>query len=110
MLGKQIPFVHYSVKMGRELLRRLVAIMLATCKFWRLGNVQHGWLIAYWKCLWAMQIPRKLVLFRRLLVHYGILLTSWMRGHCHDLKCDSCGFPNETVHHVLWVCPIARAI
>ena len=58
-----------------------------------------------------MQIPRKAILFRWLLVtHYGTLVKSWMKGHCHDLKYDNCGFSSETVHHALWVCPIARAV
>ena len=39
MLGKQIPFFQYSVKMGREMLRRDVTVTPAACKFWRLGNV-----------------------------------------------------------------------
>ena len=30
--------------------------------------------------------------------------------HRHDLKCDSYGFHIESVHHVLWIYPIARAI
>ena len=75
-----------------------------------LHNVQDSWLGAYWKWLWAMQISKKVVLFRWLLVHYEILVKSWMQGHPHDLKCDSCGFPIGAVHHILWVCPIARAI
>ena len=58
----------------------------------------------------AMQNPKKVVLFRLLLVHYGILVKSWMWGHCHDLKCDSCDFPIESVHHVLWACPIATTV
>ena len=33
-----------------------------------------------------------------------------MQGHCHDLKCDSCGSPIESVYHVLWICPIAIAV
>ena len=33
-----------------------------------------------------------------------------MWGHCHDLKCDSCGSPIELVHHALWICPIARVV
>ena len=33
-----------------------------------------------------------------------------MRGHFHDLKRNSYGFHIESVHHVLWICPIARAI
>ena len=57
MLGKQIPFFQYSVKMGREMLRRGVTVTPTTCKFWRLGNVTDSWLNAYWKWLWAMQIP-----------------------------------------------------
>ena len=69
MLGKQIPFFQYSVKMGRELLRRRVPVTSATCKFWNLGNVRQSWLNAYWKWLWAMQIPRNVVLFRWLLLH-----------------------------------------
>ena len=82
MLGKQIPFFQYSVKMGREMLRRGVTVIPATCKFWRLGNVTDYWLNAYWKWLWAMQIPKKVVLFRWLLTHYSIPVKSWMRGHC----------------------------
>ena len=64
MLGKQIPFFLYSVKMGRERLRRGVIVTPAACKFWRLGNVTDSWLNAYWKWLGAMQIPKKVVLFR----------------------------------------------
>ena len=45
--------------MGRELLRRRVVVTPTACKFWSLGNVRHSWLNAYWKWLWAMQIPRK---------------------------------------------------
>ena len=74
--------------MGRELLRGLV-VVLATYKFWKYCNVQDSWLGAYWKWLWAMQIPKKVVLFRWLLVHYGIPVKSWMQGHCHDFKSDS---------------------
>ena len=57
-----------------------------------------------------MQIPKKVVLFRWLLVHYGISMKIMDAGHCHDLKCDNCGSPIESVHHVLWVCPIARVV
>ena len=39
ILGKQIPFFQYSIKMGRELLRRNLVVVLATYKFWRFGNV-----------------------------------------------------------------------
>ena len=27
-----------------------------------------------------------------------------------DLKCDNCGSLIESVYHVLWICPIARAV
>ena len=37
-------------------------------------------------------------------------MKSWMWGHHHALKCDSSGFHIESVHHVLWICPIASAI
>ena len=53
---------------------------------------------------------RKVVLFRWSLVHYGIPMKSWMLKHHHDLKCDNCGRHIESVQHVLWVCPIARAV
>ena len=33
-----------------------------------------------------------------------------MQGHCHDLKCDSCGSLIESIHHVLWICPIIREV
>ena len=29
---------------------------------------------------------------------------------CYGLKCDSCGLHIELVLHVLWICPIARAV
>ena len=67
-------------------------IVPITYQFCRSGNVQDSWLGAYWKWLWAMQIPKKVVLFRWLLVHYGIPVKSWMWGHRHDLKCGSCVF------------------
>ena len=56
-----------------------------------------------------MQIIKKVV-FSRWLVHYGILVKSWMGGHHHDLICDSSGFPIESVHHVVWICPTARVV
>ena len=31
-------------------------------------------------------------------------------GHHHDLKCDRRGFHIELIHHVLWICPIARVV
>ena len=96
--------------MGREWLRRGVPVTPTTCKIWRSGNVTNSWLNAYWKWLWAMQIPKKVVIFRWLLTHYGIPVNSWMGGHCHDLKCDSCSSPIESVYYVLWICPIARAV
>ena len=92
ILGKQIPFSHYFVKVSRELPRRGLHVVPPTYKFLRYGNVQDSWLGAYWKLLWAMQIPKKIVMFRWLLVHYGIPLKSWMWGHRHDLKCGSCVF------------------
>ena len=95
--------------MGRELLRGVV-VTPTSCKFWRFGNVPDSWLNACWKWLWAMQIPKKFVSFRWLLIHFGIPVKSWMQGHCHDLKCDSCGSPIELVYHVLWICLIARAL
>ena len=87
--------------MGRELLRRGLVVVPTTSKFWRSGNVHDSWLDTYWKWLWAIQIPKKVVLFRLLLVHSGIPVKSWMKGYHHNLKCDSCGFPSELVHHVL---------
>ena len=57
-----------------------------------------------------MQIPKKVVLFRWSLINCGIHVKSWMRGHFHDFKCDSHGFPIESVHNVLWVCPVARVV
>ena len=79
--------------MGREFLRRGVVVTLTTCKIWRSGNVQDSWLDAYWKWLWAMQIPKKVVLFRWLLVHNGIPMKSWMWGHYHDLNVIVVVFP-----------------
>ena len=40
----------------------------------------------------------------------GFLWTHGCRGHHHDLKHGSCGFHIESVHHVLWICPIAREV
>ena len=50
--------------------------------------------------VWAMQIPKRVVLVRWLLTYYGIPVKSWMWGHCHDLKFDSCRSPIESVYHV----------
>ena len=83
--------------MGRGMLRRGVTVTPIASNFWRFCNVIDSWLNAYWKWLWAMQIPKKVLLFRWLLTHYGIPMKSWMWGHCQDLKCDSCGFPIESV-------------
>ena len=93
IVGKQIPFIQYSVKMGRELLRRGLTVMPGVYKIWRSSNVQDPWLGVGWKWLWAMQIPKKVVLFRWLLVHNGIPMKSWMWGHYHDLNVIVVVFP-----------------
>ena len=58
MLGKQIPFFQYSVKISRELMRSVV-VTPTTSKFWRSSNVTESWFNAYWKWFWVMQIPKK---------------------------------------------------
>ena len=59
----------------------------------------------YSKWLWSMQIPRKIVLFRWLLMHYALPVRAWLR----QLDSKSCGFGCgcmvESIKHVLWSCP-----
>ena len=59
----------------------------------------------YWKWLWSMQIPKNIVLFLRLLMHYALPVRAWL----WQIHCKSCGFGcgcmMESIRHVLWSCP-----
>ena len=50
--------------------------------------------------LWAMQIPKKIILFRWLIVHHVVPVRVWM--HCKDMDkmCDFCGLEIESIHHL----------
>ena len=60
MLGTQILFFQYSVKMASLELLRSVVVTLVTCKFWKSSNVQDDWLNAYWKWQWLYKFQKKL--------------------------------------------------
>ena len=64
----------------------------------------------FWKWLWVMQIPKKIILFRWLIVHYAVPVRVWM--HCKDANkmCDFCGLEMESLHHLLWSFMAAKLV
>ena len=86
------------------LLSRKLSPSSAT-KVWLVNGASLMDASKYWKWLWSMQIPRKIVLFRWLLIHYALPVRAWLR----QLNSKSCGFGcgcmMESIKHVLWSCP-----
>ena len=102
---KFIQFFQYSVKLGRKLLLSRKLQPPSTMKVWLVNGASLMDASKYWKWLWSMQIPRKIVLFRWLLIHYALPVRAWLR----QLNSKSCGFGcgcmMESIKHVLWSCP-----
>ena len=74
-------------------------------KVWLVNGASLVDAFKYWKWLWSMQIPKKIVLFPWLLICYALPVRSWLR----QLNSQSCGFGcgsmMESNKHVLWSCP-----
>ena len=80
---KPILFLQYSVRLRREIIQRRVPHWPTTTTKWLSYNVDPTRMITFWKWLWAMQIPKKIILFRRLIVYYVVPLRVWM--YCKDV-------------------------
>ena len=107
---KLFQFFQYSVKLGRKLLLSRKFHPPSAMKVWLANGASLMDASKYWKWLWSMQIPRKIVLFRWLLMHYALPVRAWLR----QLDSKSCGFGCgcmvESIKHVLWSCPKSRQI
>ena len=76
------PFFQYSVRLGREMLRRRIPHWPTTTTTWLTYNVDSIYMTTFWKWLCAMQIPKKIILLRWLIIHYAVPVRVWM--HCKD--------------------------
>ena len=104
------PFFQYSVRLGREMLRRRIPHWPTTTTTWLTYNVDSTYMTTFWKWLWAMQIPKKIILFRWLIIHYAVPVRVWMHCKDADKMCDFCGLEMESLHHLLWSCMAAKLV
>ena len=102
---KCIEYFQYSVKLGQKLLLSKKLCPPSTMKAWFANGASLMDASKYWKWLWSMLIPKKIVLFRWLLMHYASPVQAWLRQiHCKSRGCG-CGCMTESTEHVLWSCP-----
>ena len=66
-----IQVFQYFVKLGRKLLLSRLLHPPSAMKVWLANGASLVDASKYWKWLWSMQIPRKIVLFRWLLLRIG---------------------------------------
>ena len=52
--------------------------MPVAAKIWLNNNISMHLVLAFWKWLWALQIPHKIIAFRWLCVHYALPVFEWM--------------------------------
>ena len=102
---KQLEFFQYSVKLCRNLLLQLKYKCPVAMKHWSKYNVHELQLVKLWKWLWSMQLPKKVICFRSLLIHCALPVGDWLRQH----QQYACGWhydtPIESILHVFWLCP-----
>ena len=108
--GKMVSFFDYSVKLGREFQRRRSLVMPAAAKVWLNNNMPMHSILAFWKWLWALQIPRKIITFRWLCVHYALPVLEWMHREEGTKTCSFCGLHLESMQHALWNCMVACSV
>ena len=60
-------------------------------------NVDPTHMTTFWKWLWAMQIPKKVILFRLLLVHCAVHVSVWIYCQDVDKMWDFCGLEMESL-------------
>ena len=77
---------------------------------WLTYNVDPTHMTTFWKWLWAMQIPKKIILFRWLIVHYAVPIRVWMYCKQVDKMFDFCGLEVESLHHLFWSSMVAKLV
>ena len=98
--GKHLEFFQYSIKLGRNLLLDSKYKCHVAMKYWSENNVQELQLAEFWKWLWGMQLPKKVICLHWLLIHYALPIGDWLRQH-QQYGCGlHCGAPNESIVHV----------
>ncbi|KAL9672715.1 hypothetical protein QQ045_028967 [Rhodiola kirilowii] len=82
------------------------------CKFDRGEQSDKSMLGKFWKGIWSANIPNKVKIFCWRLYHNSLpdAANLHKRGIYVDTKCKLCGFPNETVLHVVKQCWWAKML
>ena len=81
--------------------------MLVAAKVWLNNNIPMHLVLAFWKWLWALQIPRKIITSRWLCVHYALPVLEWMHREEGTKTSSFCGLHLESMQHALWNCMAA---
>ena len=101
--GKHLEFFQYSVKLGRNLLLESKYKCPAAMKHWTANNVNALQLTKFWKWLWSMQLPKKVICFRWLLMQYALPVGDWLRQN-QQYGCGiHCGASGESILHLFWL-------
>ena len=67
-----VSFFDYSIKLGNEFQRWRDPIMPVIAKVWLSSSIPMYLVLAFWKWLWALKFPRKIITFIWLCVHYAL--------------------------------------
>ena len=102
--GQMVSFFDYFVKLGREFQRRRNPVLPIATKVWSSNSIPMHAILAFWKWLWALQIPRNIIRFRWLCVNYAHPVLEWMHMDEGSKTCTFCGFHLESMQHALWNC------
>ena len=100
---RPIPFFQYSVRLGREMIRHKLPYWPTTATTWLSYNVDPTRMTTFWKWLWAMQIPKKIILFKLVIGYCVVPIRVCMYCKDVDKMCDFCGLEVESLHHLFWL-------
>ena len=77
---KHVPYFQYFVKICRKILGARSWKEQTTNVFWRWNRLSLQHLKQFWRWLWGIKMSRKIVCFRRLLVHSALSVNNLMVG------------------------------
>ena len=79
MLVEMVNIWSFSNILLSNLLLQSKYKCLVAMKHWIANNVNALQLTKFWKWLWSMQLPEKVICFRWLLMHYALPVGDWLR-------------------------------
>ena len=103
-------FFEYNTKLGRRIIGSKTVGAGMIRNRWKDKGISDDDLKAFWRRLWALDMPEKIKAWWWLLSHKAVPVGEWLSSRGGEASCKLCGQDLESISHCFWNCAEAISI